>query len=437
MRIQKVKKQNKIRPLSQPLPTHGERKKTHVLKFPKGFLWGASTSAYQVEGGITGNDWAISKMPPAGLACDHYNRYREDFLMAKKLKHNAHRLSLEWSRVEPKSDHWDEEAIEHYFYALDFLKKNGFKTFVTLHHFTNPTWVADLGGWANPKIVEYFVSYVSKICQTMGQYIDFWITINEPSVYAGMGYLRGVWPPFKKNPWQSYRVYQNMLSAHNKAYEIIRAYYPEARIGFAQNIAFNEAYSPKNLLDELEVDLIDWLSMDFAYKQTKNDFIGLNHYLHNRLRIVGRPDYSREKLQKSKLTDKGWEIYPRAIYEVLLRLKKFDLPIYITENGIADAQDKLRARYITSYLAAIHRAIKKGVKVKGYLYWSLLDNYEWPADPKEKTGFEMKFGLIEVDFAHKLRRKIRPSAKVYAEICKNNAIPPLHLPLVKGEKERG
>ncbi|MBI4050839.1 MAG: glycoside hydrolase family 1 protein [Candidatus Doudnabacteria bacterium] len=395
-----------------------------TLKFPAGFLWGAATSAYQVEGGITQNDWAASKMPPAGLACDHYNRYQEDFLLAKKLNHSAHRFSLEWSRIEPVADQWDEDAIEHYSHTLDFLKRQGFKTFVTLHHFTNPLWVASEGGWANRKTIEHFAGFVSKICQTIGHLIDFWVTINEPGIYAFVGYQEGFWPPFKKSLLKSYKVYQNMLKAHNKAYEIIHAYYPEAKVGFAHNISYFEPNNPASFFDRLVVRFHEWFYMDLPYTRTKNDYIGLNHYFYKRM---GMNIFSLKKEvvreRKVELSDKGWAIYPRAIFEVLRKLKKFRKPIYITEHGIADRTDKKRPKFIVDYLKEVHRAIQKGVDVRGYLHWALLDSYEWPVLPQEKTGYEIKFGLVEVDFASPdLKRKIRKSARVYARICKSNAI---------------
>ncbi|TSA45638.1 glycoside hydrolase family 1 protein [bacterium] len=397
-----------------------KRKHQTKLKFPDGFLWGAGTSAYQVEGGIERNDWAVNrKLKPAGLACDHYHKYREDFALAKKMHHNAHRLSLEWSRIEPMSGVFDDHEIAHYLEVLKCLRKNKIKTFVTLHHFTNPIWISKQGGWAGAKTVWYFRRYVSKVCQALGQYVDFWITINEPNVYVGTSYTVGVWPPFKKSLIQSYFVYRNMLKAHNEAYRIIHYFFPHAQVGFSQDLAYNEPVDKRRFLDRLVVVLADWFNVGFTYKRTKNDFIGLNHYFHNCLKFSFSKFVDR-KTGKGDSTDKCWEIFPQAIYEVLLQLKKYDLPIYITENGIADKRDAKRARYIESYLREIHKAIGRGVDVRGYLYWSLLDNYEWPMSEKN-TGYEMKFGLVEVDFKT-LGRAARKSAGYFAAICKSNKL---------------
>lgn len=399
-----------------------KNKLTRVLKFPDGFLWGSATSAYQVEGGITQNDWVQSKMPASGLACDHFHRFEEDFKLAKKLGQNAHRLSLEWSRIEPVSGVFDEAALDHYEHVLDFLKEKGFTTFVTLHHFTNPIWFAKEGGWVSRKSVDYFVRFTEKVVGALGELIDFWITVNEPNIYANLSYLRGIWPPFRQSSYESYQVYRHMLSAHNKAYGLIHGNYPEAQVGFAQNISFNQAFDDTNFLDKLLVRFADWTNIDYPMTRSKTDFVGLNYYSRNLRKFGSFPRHRTVRAGQLALTDKGWEIYPKGLYEVLLKLKKFSKPIYILENGIADARDRKRAKFITDHLRTVYRAIKRGADVKGYFYWSLLDNYEWPVLPAEKTGYEMKFGLLEVDFMGDLKRKIRKSARAYAKICKNNGL---------------
>ncbi len=391
------------------------------LKFPAGFLWGAATSAYQVEGEIENNDWAEAgrqgRVPKTGLASDHYHRYEDDFQMAKYLHHNAHRLSLEWSRIEPQAGKFSEETLEHYHQVLNFLKDNGFATFVTLHHFTNPLWFSSRGGWANPQASQYFGNYVAKVTQSLGHLVDYWVTVNEPCLYAGLSYGRGQWPPFHRSYLKAWRVYKLLLAAHNRAYEVIHQYFPKALVGFAQNIAYNHG--------GLAAKLSDYLEIDFPYRQTNNDFLGLNHYFHRKYRLGFRME--REGAQ----TDwKIFPIYPRAIYEVLRKLKKYNLPIYITENGLPDARDLKRESYIKSYLSEVHHAIRDGAQVRGYFHWSLLDNFEWA------EGYKYRFGLIAVDFKTQ-KRTIRESAYAYSHICQDNGLPPLNLPLSKGEKERG
>lgn len=408
MRIER----EKINPLSLPLKVRGRSRGL----FPEGFLWGASTSAYQVEGGITQNDWAVSRMPPSGLACDHYNRYKEDFLLAKKLGQNAQRISLEWSRIEPEKGKFDERELEHYHQVLKFLKDNGFKTFVTLHHFTNPVWFAKLGGFEQKRNLDYFKVYVLKVAEDLGEYIDFWITINEPTVYAGMAYNEGKWPPFKKNIILVFQVYRNMLEAHNRAYDAIHKYYPNALVGFAQNIWCYEPANPRSFFDRLAVKFLKWVNFRLPFSRTKNDFLGLNHYFYGQLHFSMNWSKNFHEIRTNKnipRTDRGWPIYPEALYQVLLELKKFHKPIYITENGLADSEDLKRADYIQKYLGAVAKAIEEGVDVRGYLHWSLLDCFEW------EDGYKWKFGLLEVDFATQERR-IRSSAEFYAKICKQN-----------------
>lgn len=405
------------------------KKMQQTLKFPDGFLWGAATSAYQVEGGITNNDWAVSdRVPKAGLACDQYHRYEEDFKIAKYLHHSAHRLSLEWSRIEPQEGQFSEEAINHYHRVLKFLKDNGFATFVTLHHFTNPVWFAQKGGWANPSAVKYFSDYTAKVTQSLGHLVDFWITVNEPKLYAGMAFGQGIWPPFVKGLWRSKKVYDQMLIGHNRAYDIIHGYYPQSQVGFAQNIAWNEA-EHKGVLDGLIAKISDWLTYS-ALTKTKYDFIGLNHYMYYRVHLALSWRKYVNVSSGEKLSERGWAIHPNAMYLVLMKLRQYQKPIYITENGIADSTDRYRGDYIRDYLLAIHRAITDGADVRGYLHWSLLDNFEW------EDGYKWKFGLVAVDFKTQ-KRTIRESAFAYSHICQDNAILPLDLPLIKGEKERG
>lgn len=386
-------------------------------KFPNGFLWGAGTSSYQVEGGLDANDWARSnKVPKAGDACDHYNRYATDFAIARDLGHNSHRLSLEWSRIEPEPGKWNEAELKHYHDVLEDLKNKGFTTFVTLHHFTNPVWVAEQKGWESNQTADRFTQYVAKVAQSLGHLIDFWITINEPNIYAAMAYTEGKWPPHKKSIVKTSKVYDHMLHAHNNSYDVIHSYYPDAKVGFAQNITFTRP-KHKTLRDRIAARILGWADIGFPYGHTKNDFIGVNHYFNNRVHVSFKPEKNFIEFDEKRgdLTDRGWEIYPEALYQVLLKLKDYNLPVYITENGLADAKDQKRARFISSYLSAVLRAIDKGVLVKGYLHWALMDNFEW------EDGYQWKFGLVEVDFETQ-ERKVRPSAYQYKKICESNEL---------------
>ncbi|MFQ6002453.1 MAG: glycoside hydrolase family 1 protein [Candidatus Zixiibacteriota bacterium] len=365
-------------------------------RFPHGFLWGSATSAYQVEGGNKNSDWEYWRVK-AGKACDHYHRFEEDFTLAKSLNQNAHRFSIEWARIEPEKGEFNKKEVEHYRQVLQALQRRKIKPLVTLHHFTNPLWVAERGGWENPSTVGYFESYVRYIVTQLADLCNFWVTINEPWVYLSESYLYRRWPPEKCNPLAAFKVGKHMLRAHQGAYQLIHTIQPKAKVGIAYSLACVRTPININPLPWWERTCINWAKVQ--------DFIGVNYYRSvHPLGAAGLPK-----------NDIGWEIYPEGLYLILKDLKKFNLPIYITENGIADAKDEKRANFISDHLVSIWRALREGVDVRGYFYWSLLDNFEWA------RGFDPRFGLIEVDYKT-MERIIRPSAKVYARIAKRNAL---------------
>ncbi|MBU1159704.1 glycoside hydrolase family 1 protein [Patescibacteria group bacterium] len=414
------------------------KKESKILKFPEGFYWGAATSSHQVEG-HDHNDWtewersnakrlageskkywekSFEIFPEMGLesnyisgcACDHYNFFEKDFEMAKDLGHNAHRFSIEWSRIEPEEGKFDEKEIEHYRQVIWALKKLGMEPFVTFWHWTLPYWVAQKGGWESKKTIKYFERYAEKIVSELGDHVKFWITLNEPEIYASNCYFKGVWPPQKKSLFIYRKIIKNLIKAHIHCYKIIKQNRPSVAIGIAKNNIYFEAYKNK-FLNSILKKFIDWWWNFYFLNKIRNhqDFIGLNYYFHNRIKN------GFNKNENKETSDLGWEIYPEGIYHVLKQLKKYNLPIVITENGIADAKDKKREKFIKDHLYWIHKAIQEGVMVRGYLYWSLLDNFEWD------KGFWPRFGLVEIDYKT-MERKIRPSAYEYAKICKNNRL---------------
>lgn len=398
------------------------------LNFPENFLWGTATSAHQVEGGNKNNDWwefekqgKVKNGEISGLSCNHYNRFEEDFELLKKLNNNAHRLSIEWSRIEPEEDHFNLTEIGHYQKVLESLKNKNIKTMVTLHHFTNPLWMAKQGGWENKEIVNKFEKYTQCIVKYLGQYIDFWITLNEPvGSLITHGYIQGYWPPEQKSLLQAKKVLKNLIIAHKKSYQKIHAYNPISKIGIAELNNFFEPYNKNSLLDKFVVKVARYIGNFYFLDKIKNhqDFIGLNYYFHDRIKfnLLKTGNFFFEiKNEDRETSDLGWEIYPQGIYKVLKELKKYNLPIYITENGLADAKDKLRSKFILEHLKYVWKAIKEGVDVKGYFHWSALDNFEW------KEGFSPHFGLIEVDYKT-FRRTPRKSAFIYSEICKQSGI---------------
>ena len=393
---------SEVRNLGAAPPQRGQPPNLRIMiktyKFPDGFLWGAGTAAHQVEGGNV-NNWSEWEKGDAGRACEHYQRFEEDFALAKSLNHNAHRFSIEWSRIEPKEGMINKGEIEHYRQVLLALKKRGIEPFVTLNHWTLPIWFAEKGGWLNPKAPYYFDRFVKIISENLFDLVDFWITLNEPNIYTAQSFLTGKWTPQNKNIFKYFKVLNNLAKAHHLAYRSLHLIDLDCQVGVAKNNIYFEGGLLAKFADYF------WNKYFLNKIKEKQDFIGLNYY-----------KWFRFNQNKNKeLTDMGWEIYPKGIYYVLKDLEKYEKPIYITENGLADAQDKRREKFIKEHLFWIHKAIKNGVNVKGYLHWSLIDNFEWD------KGFWPRFGLVEVDYKT-MERRVRRSARVYAEICGRNEL---------------
>ena len=406
------------------------------LEFPKNFYWGSATSAHQVEGNNR-NDWTewehgnsarlaaeaarrhanVSMRIPdyilerypnplqeenyiSGRACDHYHRFREDFDIAKQLGHNAHRFSIEWSRIEPEEGKFDEKEIEHYRQVISALKERGIEPFATLWHWTNPIWFQEKGGWLNKSAPEYFERYVNKIALSLKDVnVNFWITLNEPEIHAGNSYLKGCWPPQEKNLISCLRVIKNLIKAHRKSYKTIKEINLNNQVGIAKDNIYFEGW-PISFFS-------NWLWNEFFLDKIRDhqDFVGLNYYFHRRF----------PKNENKAIADMNWEICPAGIFHVLKGLKKYNKPIYITENGLADAKDEKRTKFIKEHLFWTQKAIQEGVDVRGYFHWSLLDNFEWD------KGFWPRFGLVEMDY-RTLQRKIRPSAREYKKIISYGAL---------------
>lgn len=390
--------------------------------FPKGFYWGAATSSYQVEGGIENNDWARSareaKVPVCGRACDHYHLYKQDFDLAKELGHNAHRFSIEWSRIEPEEGKFDEAAVRHYRKVLEALRARNIEPFVTIWHWTLPEWFESKGGWLHKDAEQHFLRYVSKLATEYKDLVRFWVVYNEPETPVRHGYVFGDRPPHRRlRIYSAVKVIKKIAHVYTESYQTIKSVDPEAQVGFSESLVYFEAYKD-TLLNRTAMRLFRWWRNNPHYQvYAENcDFIGLQYYFHTRVRI--NPFKSRWGIQcndDERVSDFCWEIYPEGIYHVLLSLKKYNKPVVITENGLADASDTYRADFIREHLLWCHKAIENGVDLRGYLHWSLLDNYEWT------EGYKMRFGLVAVNY-DTLERKIRPSAYVYKKIIEKNAV---------------
>ncbi len=415
------------------------------LKFPEGFLWGASSSAHQCEG-HNHNDWVLWEKANAerlaveafrliktspvwrqiepqatkpsnyisGKAADHYSRYEEDFDLAQSLGMSAQRVSIEWSRIEPKDGRFSDKEIEHYRQVIKAIKDRGMEPFVTLWHWTLPVWVAEWGGWQRAETIQHYLRYCEKVVKELGGDVKFWITLNEPDVYTDFSYRRGVWPPQKKSFRTAYRVARHLIGAHTQAYRLIKQINPDAEVGLSKN---NIHFDLRRhwLVDYLLRHLSEaiWNNY-FLNKIAKHqDFIGLNHYF--------RYQHKESKIRLDRPhvyhSDMGWELHPESIYYVLKNLKRYNKPVYITENGVADRKDYFRGWYIENVVRAVHRAIEEGVDVRGYLHWALTDNFEW------NSGFWPRFGLVEINYKT-FERTVRPSATAYSEIIKQNGVTP-------------
>lgn len=416
-------------------------------RFPEDFLWGASTSAYQVEGSNFNSDWSKweteTGREKAGKACEHYDRFRRDFAIAKNLGHNAHRLGIEWSRLEPSEGKFDDNAWAHYAEVIDELLSNGIEPILTLHHFTLPLWFADKGGWLNEKSPRIFRRFAEKAAEKLGKRVRYWITINEPNILAILAYFWGQWPPCHKDLKEAVSVLNNMLRAHALSYSAIKEHSGEASmVGIAKAVTAFHPYSLISPADRLSVYFRDrfhnhtfvssLIKGKIGFDVSKNeklhrsrtlDFIGLNYYFRQFIRggisclkdPFGEVASPPPRAGKREITDMGWEVYPEGLYEVAKAFSKYRLPLMITENGIAATDDEKRVEYIRTHLQALLKAIMEGVPVKGYLHWSLLDNFEWD------SGYSKKFGLVEVDLKTQAR-SIRPSANYYSGIIRSGIV---------------
>ncbi len=385
------------------------QKNKNLKNFPKNFLWGVAHSSHQVEGNNKNNDWHEWEQKGktkdfSGLACDSWNKFPEDHDLAQKLGCNAFRLSLEWSRIEPEEGKFNQKAIDHYRKVLQDLKARNIKTVVTLWHWTLPLWFSKKYGWHHKDSVEIFARYCEKVVGELGGEIDFLLTTNEPLMTFGKGYLLGDFPPGKIAPWKFLKARKNMILSHKKCYDVCKKQNKNLPIGITQYHSF--IGSSKNPIAKLIRKIIFYRFYDQV--GDKQDFIGINYYK--------KSDLPWKRNKNKKVTDFGWEIYPKGIYEVIMDAhRRYQKPIYIFENGLADKEDKYRKDYITDHLKYIKKAIEDGADVRGYFHWSLLDNFEW------NEAFEMKFGLCEIDFKDKNRpRTPRPSFYHYQRIIKNN-----------------
>jgi len=397
-------------------------------KFPKKFLFGVATSSYQIEGDNFNSDWwkwparnathsvaggeeESEVIENSGRACDYWNRWREDHQLLTNLGVNSFRLSLEWSRIEPKEGEFSQTAIQHYREILEDLKTRDIKTVVTLWHWVSPNWFQENYGLHKKKSREVFVNYGKKIIDELGDLIDVFVVINEPMMPLAFGFLNGKFPPGIKCPIKYWKASRNLSKAYKEIYNYSKEKRPKIPVGITMLYNLFEPNNKFNPIDQLIVWVAKkfWNESFFKRIRKQSDYYGLDYYFHRKLGLFGQTQQSH-----LKVNDVGWEIYPEGIKKALKEIwEKYELPIYIMENGLADANDKYRGQFIKDHLHHVSQAITDGVDVRGYLHWSLMDNYEW------LHGYAPRFGLVEIDYTT-LERIPRKSFYVYKKLIEES-----------------
>lgn len=419
------------------------------LNFNDEFMFGTATSSTQIEGGDRNNTWyqwcedgRIWDSSNCVRACDHWDRIDEDTELLKKLHVQTHRMSLEWSRIQPAAESFSEEAIQHYRYEIQLLLDNNIKPLISLHHFSDPIWFQEMGGWSKSENSDIYIQYVKYVVEKLGDLVCEWVTFNEPNVYIIFGYLLGIFPPGKRNVAETFKLIGELIHVHIRIYDLIHK--TRSEFGFEGKTMVGAAihfriFDGITYSGKLTAKFVDYIFHElFVTGMTKGkltfplknkhrkirkgkymDFLGVNYYTRNIVEFAFDPsNYFYRFMHDNSLnkSDLNWDIYPKGIYRVCKRYyKKCHIPIYITENGISDKYDNRRPNFIIQHLAYIHKAIKEGIPVKRYYHWTLMDNFEWT------EGETAKFGLYHCNFENQ-ERTARNSAELYANICREKEI---------------
>ena len=395
--------------------------------FPDDFFWGSATAAHQVEGGNTNSDWwqwehtpGSTTVEPSGDGIDHWHRYDDDFALLAALGQNAHRLSLEWSRIEPAEGEFSRATLDHYARVLERLAHHGLTAFATLYHFTLPQWFAARGGWLADDALDVFGRYVEKVAHTLGDLIPYACTINEPQIVALQGYWRGSFPPGRRNMEEALRVNSILAAAHRTATASLRSGSGRPKIGTCLQLPCIEALRADSADDIAAADIARTAMVDFHIDDLRRggdvgDFVGLQYY--TRIQVDSTsPGFIAAPAGEAETTQMGWEVYPEGFGRMLRRVAEAGLPIVVTENGIATADDSQRIRFLAAHLRQLKQAMDAGVDVRGYLYWSSFDNFEWA------HGYGPTFGLIAIDRDDHYRRVVRPSAVAYGTVARSGSL---------------
>ncbi len=388
--------------------------------FPSDFLFGAATSAHQVEGGNDNCDWWAweregGSQDLSGDACDHYRRYAGDISLLKELGLGSYRFSVEWARVEPVEGKFSTAELGHYRDMVAQCRAAGVEPIVTFHHFTLPTWLSRRGGVLARDSAELFARYCGEVAKALSGEVRWALTINEPMVLVLMGYLQGVWPPGLKSTRQAMRAAHRLVLWHRMAHAAIRAADPAMLLGVAKHWIDFRPLDPGKTSHRLGSRLQHRLFNRWYLEQVKgeSDFIGINYYA--RQYTTGLLRQVPLASPQDPKTEMGWSIVPEGLRTALESVAGYGLPLLVTENGIACTDDHERSRYIDRHLLAVLQAMKAGADVRGYQYWSLLDNFEWA------EGYRPKFGLVAVERLGQ-SRTVRESARHYGDIAKSGRL---------------
>jgi beta-glucosidase len=388
-----------------------------MARFPDGFVWGTATAAYQVEGGNWNNDWwAWEHTPgspctePSGDACDHYHRYPEDLRLLRDLGFNAYRFSLEWSRIEPEDGEFSRVALDHYRRMCATCHELRLEPIVTLHHFTTPRWVAARGGWTAPGTAELFARYVERVIAHLGDLVGRACTLNEPNVVATFGHLWGLFPPGRRDPDLRRRANDVFIAAHRRAVEIVQAGPGQIPVGLTLAMQDMQAVAGGEAVRDAERRVMEDVYLEAA---RGDDYVGVQTYT----RFRYGPHGMLPPEPGARTTQMGYEFWPEALQATIRRAWAVTrgVPILVTENGIGTADDGDRIEYVERALRGVLDCLGHDIDVRGYVYWSLLDNFEWT------FGYGPKFGLVAVD-RETQTRAAKPSAHWLGAIARANAL---------------
>jgi beta-glucosidase len=406
---------------------------------PEGFLWGTATAAHQIEGENRHNDWWAFEqehgLVSSGRATDSWNRVNQDIGLMGRLRANAYRFSIEWSRVEPeRGGPWDESAWAHYVKEVGDLCATGIKPMVTLHHFTLPTWLNN--GLLDPEFPLLLGRFAGEAARRMPE-VELWCTINEPNVLVNDGFIEGKWPPGLKSEESATQAFEALLRGHAAASIAVRRVLPGAKIGVAMHLRLFEPGRRWLPLDWVAAgmlqDVFNWsfydsilsgrirfcapgfpsLNKPHAPLLRSADWFGLNYYTREMIEFSPQaPSMAARSAGPGPLSDTDEEIYPEGLLRLLCAAhERYGLPIYVTENGIADKKGIFRPDFIRAHVHALARAIERGVPVLGYFHWSLLDNFEW------EKGFAPRYGLYRVDYARNLARTPAAGSETFTALA--------------------